>query len=100
MKINFQFAGIILLCCFAATTANFSLESRPGTQSIFAVYEATTPCDESLGNMMGMVPGFKCEMVKWNLTLYGKSNMETPATFDLTCTYGSSKQGTRGFAEG
>lgn len=62
-------------------------------------FEATTPCGEEIKQMLGIPGNAECEMMKWSLSLY-RDDKNLPSTFDLTCTYGSAKQGTRGFKEG
>ena len=62
-------------------------------------FEATTPCDEEIKKLLGIPRSVECEMMKWNLSLY-RDDKNIPSTFDLTYTYGSAKQGTRGFKEG
>ena len=62
-------------------------------------FEATTPCGEDIKQLLGLSTGIECEMMKWNLTLY-RDDKDLPLTFELSFTYGSAKQGTRGFKEG
>lgn len=62
-------------------------------------FEATTPCDEEIKQILGIPGSAECDMIKWNLSLY-RDDRNIPSVFDLTCTYGTAKQGTRGFKEG
>ena len=77
-----------------------SQTTAPDYPELKKTFEATTPCDNEVKEMLGIPADFNCEMMKWNLTLYQDSKEKKPATFDLTCTYGLAKQGTRGFMEG
>lgn len=73
--------------------------SQPAGSSKKTSFEATTPCNEEVKQLLGIPAGIECEMMKWDLTLY-RDEKDLPSTFDLTYTYGLAKQGTRGFKEG
>lgn len=62
-------------------------------------FEATTPCSDEVKQVLNIPGNPECEMMKWNLSLY-RDEKDLPSTFDLSYTYGSPKQGTRGFKEG
>ena len=85
---------------FSLTVSNFCKEPSPPLPAIYGVYEATTPCEEPVLNMLRLSPDFKCEMMKWKLTLHIEPNTQSPSAFELICTYGMPKQGTRGFING
>jgi hypothetical protein len=83
--------GITNSCSQSASSAGLST---------YGLFEATTPCDDEAKKILGISPGFKCEMIKWNLTFYNDPNKNTPTSFHLICVYGMAKQGTRGFMDG
>lgn len=87
----FLWVGITNSCSQSANTAGLST---------YGFFEATTPCDEETKKILGISTGSKCEMMKWNLTLYKDPNKNSPATFHLICVYGMARQGTRGFMDG
>jgi hypothetical protein len=62
-------------------------------------FAATTPCNEEIKQMLNIPGDVKCEMMKWSLSL-SRDDKNIPSAFDLTYTYGSPRQGTRGFEEG
>lgn len=68
--------------------------------TIRKIYVASTPCSENSKPVPGIPPGADCEFIKWNLTLYQNAADKTPATYELHCVYGLSKQGTTGFIGG
>ena len=82
--------------CFASNSCSQTTRP-PGSSPI--VFEASTPCNEALKQMLHIPQRTKCDFVKWNLALNYEKTW-TPSTFKLNCTYGLAKQGTRGFAEG
>ena len=90
------FAAIMIFLC-GGILNSCSQTSNPPARNFF---EATTPCDEAVKKMLGIPLTFKCEMMRWAITLYHDPNKDIPATFSLNCTYGLAKQGTRGFMEG
>lgn len=90
------FAAIMFFLC-GGIINSCSQTSDPSAQSFF---EATTPCDEAVKKMLGIPADFKCEMMRWAITLFHDPNKNTPTTFSLNCTYGLAKQGTRGFMGG
>ena len=89
-------AAIMFFLC-SGITNSCSQTADPSARSFF---DATTPCDETVKKILGIPIDFKCEMIRWGLTLYHDPKKNTPVTFNLNCTYGLAKQGTRGFMEG
>ena len=84
---------------FCLSISNSCSQHTSEAKSIFGVYETNTPCEEDVLNMLHLAPNFKCDMLRWKLTLYKETTSQFPSSFDLACTYGSGKQGTRGFTE-
>lgn len=76
-----------------------SQSSGSGTVSKKTSFEATTPCNEDIKQLLAIPTGIECEMIKWKLSLY-RDDKDLPSIFELSYTYGSAKQGTRGFKEG
>lgn len=62
-------------------------------------FEATTPCSDEVRQLLNIADNTECGMMKWSLLLY-RDDKDLPSSFDLSYTYGSPKQGTRGFTEG
>jgi len=50
--------------------------------------------------MLQIHPDTKCEMMKWNLTLFQDPKTSAPGEYKLIYEYGLAKQGTKGFMEG
>ena len=95
-KLRFSVAMLFFYCCIGQSC---SQQTGPGDKSLKQTFEATTPCNDEVKEMLGIPADFKCEMMKWNLTLSNDSKMN-PSIFNLVCTYGLTKQGTRGFTDG
>ena len=96
-KIRVSFA-ILFFYCF--TVQCCSQTTKPGDTLLEKSFKATTPCDNAVKEMLGIPDNFKCEMLKWDLSHYQDSKEKASPTFNLSCTYGLGKQGTRGFMEG
>ena len=94
-KLRFSLATLFFYCCVGQSC---SQQTGPGDKSLKKTFEATTPCNDVVKEMLGIPADFKCEMMKWSLTL--SDSKKNPSTFSLVCTYGLAKQGTRGFTEG
>jgi hypothetical protein len=94
-QVRFSFATLFFYCCVGPCC---SQQPGPGDKSFKKTFEATTPCNDAVKEMLGIPANFKCEMIKWNLILSNDSK-KNPSTFDLVYTYGLAKQGTRGFTE-
>ena len=94
-KTSFLIATVFFYCFINQSCSQTTNSSgRSGKKT----FEATTPCTEEIKQMLGITDP-ECEMMKWALSLY-RDDKELPSTFDLSYTYGSGKQGTRGFKEG
>ena len=93
-ELRFSLATLFFYCCIGP-----SCSQQPGDKSLNKTFEATTPCNDDVREMLGIPADFKCEMMKWRLSLLSNSK-KSPSTFDLVYTYGLGKQGTRGFTEG
>jgi len=89
-------AAILVFLCGGITNSC----SQTAGPSHVRLFEATTPCNETVRKILAIPLDFSCEMIRWNLTFYDDPKKNTPATFTLSCIYGSGKQGTRGFKEG
>ena len=99
MKTTRYLSTALLLCLYPAIS-NICVHPDAKTREVFGIFEATTPCNSSVLSMLQVSSGANCEMMKWKLTLYKEANMQSPSSFELDCTYGVPKQGTRGFVEG
>ena len=95
-ELRFSLATLFFYCCIGPSC---SQQTGPGDKSLSKTFEATTPCSDAVKEMLGIPPDFKCEMMRWKLILSNDSK-KNPSKFDLVCTYGLGKQGTRGFSEG
>jgi len=89
-------AAILIFLCGGITNSC----SQTADASVVSLFEATTPCNETVRKILAIPLDFPCEMIRWNLTFYNDPKKNTPATFSLNYIYGSGKQGTRGFKEG
>jgi len=95
-KLRFSVATLFFYSCIGQSC---SQQTGAGDKSLKQTFEATTPCNDEVKEMLGIPADFKCEMMKWNLTLSNDSKMN-PSIFNLVCTYGLTKQGTKGFTDG
>lgn len=95
-ELRFLLATLFFYCWIGQSC---SQQTGPGNKSLKKTFEATTPCDDAVKEMLGLPADFKCEMMKWRLILSDESK-KNPFTFDLGYTYGIAKQGTRGFTTG
>jgi hypothetical protein len=95
-ELRFSLATLFFYCWLGQSC---SQQTGHDDRSLKKTFEATTPCNDAVKEMLGIPADFKCEMMKWRLTLSNDSK-KNPSTFDLVYTYGLGKQGTRGFSEG
>jgi hypothetical protein len=84
--------GVTFLAFLCLGFSNFC--THPTNSRSKIEYEATTPCNESVKQMLKIPAAFKCEMIQWKLAL-----QEDSKSFELTYEYGEPKQGTRGFSD-
>jgi hypothetical protein len=68
--------------------------------SVPAVFVASTPCSSGTKPLPGIPREAGCELIKWELKLFGDIGKQTAGTYVLNCVYGMPKQGTRGFING
>jgi len=98
-QVKLFFATTLLAACFVIT--NSCSQTPLSVSSSFSeVFEASTPCNDVSKTLFGMPSDTKCELMKWNLTLYQDPKTLAPSTYKLICVYGLPKQGTKGFMEG
>lgn len=95
-KASFYFVAIFIFLFVGITNSC----PQPSDSSAQISFKATTPCKETVKKILGIPLDFRCEMMRWRLTLYYDSKRNAPTTFHLVCEYGLGKQGTRGFMEG
>ena len=95
-EFRFSLATLFFYCCIGQSC---SQQSGPGDKPLIKTFEATTPCNDAVKQMLGIPANFECEMMKWKLILSNDAK-QNPSTFDLAYTYGLAKQGTRGFTDG
>jgi hypothetical protein len=95
-ELRFSLVTLFFYCCIGPSC---SQQADPGNKSLKKTFEATSPCNDVVKEMLGIPADFKCEMMKWKLILFNDAK-NNPSTFDLVYTYGIAKQGTRGFTEG
>jgi hypothetical protein len=60
-------------------------------------FVGSTPCSEVTRPLPGIPHDRECELIKWELRLSGGPEA---GSYSLFCSYGLSKQGTRGFING
>ena len=94
-KLRFSLATLFFYCCVGQFCAQ---QTGQGDKSQSKTFVATTPCNDAVKEMVGVAADFKCEMMKWKLTLFNDARKD-PSTFELVYTYGMAKQGTRGFTD-
>lgn len=95
-ELRFSLATLFFYCCIGPSC---SQQTGPGDTSLRKTFEATTPCNDAVKEMLGIPTDFKCEMMRWRLILSNDAK-KNPSAFDLVYTYGMAKQGTRGFTAG
>ena len=93
----FTIALFTSCCSISSSSCQTGKKTDASAQVIF---EATTPCDELSKSLLRIPESTKCEMMKWKLTLDKDSKTSTLTNYNLICTYGVGKQGTREFMEG
>ncbi|GAB3318535.1 hypothetical protein GCM10027299_10140 [Larkinella ripae] len=62
-----------------------------------ATFWATSPCDQIPRAMLSIPAPAKCEMIKWELTLYRDPRNQNPTFYKLNYTYGQPKPSTTDF---
>ncbi|HTD99607.1 MAG TPA: hypothetical protein VK668_09975 [Mucilaginibacter sp.] len=88
-------AGIYFSSLYAcAQVATADKSSAP------AVFVASTPCSPGSKPLPGIPREAGCELIKWELQIFGDTGKHASGTYILDCTYGMPKQGTRGFING
>ena len=90
----------ILFSVFAGITSSCSQTVKSTSSSDPVVFEATTSCNDAAKKLLGIPGDFKTEMMKWRLTLYHDTKTSVRSDFNLICTYGIGKPGTKDFMEG
>lgn len=96
---QFKFAFSALLILFMVTNS-CSQNNGEGSSSVMGVFAGSTPCSEGTRPVPGIPVNTKCELIKWNLTLFQDESTKTPTTYRLHCAYGLPEQGTTGFIGG
>lgn len=94
------FLATILVSFLFGITNSCSQSSPITNPTPYAVFEASTPCDELSKSLLEIMPDTKCEFMKWKLTLFKDSKNSNPTDFNLICTYGMGKQASRDFQTG
>lgn len=95
-KLRYSLAALFIYGC---TWQSCAQQTDTGDKSLKKIFEATTPCNDEVKKMLGIPADFKCEMMKWSLTLSSDSKKD-PSSFRLIYTFGLGKQGSRGFTAG
>src|SRR5687767_3448005 len=72
----------------------------PHGSALPEVFVATSPCDDVSRRLLQIPAADKCEMIKWNLTLYLDAATLTPASYTLQFIYGLPQPGTNGLVNG
>ena len=92
------------ICVAIVFTTSFAINSSSQTANnsspAAAVFVATTPCDDISKSLFHIPSTSQAQMMTWDLRLYHDPKTSAPATFNLVCTYGMPRQGTRGFMDG
>ena len=89
---------MIIFIAFIGITNSCSQSSSP-VNSVYGIYEGTTPCTDAVKKILNIPADKKCDMMRWRLSIYKDSKKSIPSDFDLFYTYGIGKQGTKGFTE-
>ena len=98
-------ATVQMLILFLAGTYFSALrayaQTRPTDKpSAPVVFVASTPCSSGTKPLPGIPKEAGCELIKWELRLWGESGKDTSGVYVMDCIYGMPKQGTRGFIDG
>jgi hypothetical protein len=56
--------------------------------SVPAVFVASTPCSSGTKPLPGIPREAGCELIKWELKLFGDIGKQTAGTYVLNCVYG------------
>src|SRR6202007_1807320 len=64
------------------------------------IYMASTPCSSGTKPLPGIPANAGCELILWDLKLYGNNEQQTQGTYILDCDYGLPQQGTKGLVRG
>jgi hypothetical protein len=97
MQLKLVFTPALLLLMI---TNSCSQKNSTGNASVVGIFVASTPCGQGTKPLPGISVNEDCEMIKWNLTLYGNESDKTPANYKLRCVYGVLKQGTTDYIGG
>ena len=63
-------------------------------------FMASTPCSPGTKPLPGIPKEAACELIKWELKLFGDIKKQRSGTYTLNCVYGMPNQGTQGFING
>ena len=98
-QVKLFFATTSLAVCLVITNS-CSQTTTPANSSAPLVFKATTLCSDDVKSLLQIPADTKCEMMKWNLTLFRDPKTSAPGEYKLIYEYGMAKQGTRDFMEG
>src|SRR5688572_1703457 len=98
-QVKLFFATTSLAVCLVITNS-CSQTTTPANSSAPMVFKATTLCNDDVKSLLQIPADTKCEMMKWDLTLFRDPKTSAPGEYKLIYEYGMAKQGTKGFMEG
>src|SRR5688500_7988136 len=98
-QVKLFFATTSLAVCLVITNS-CSQTTTSANSSNPVVFKATTLCNHDVKSLLQIPADTKCEMMKWNLTLFQDPKTSAPGEYKLIYEYGMAKQGTRDFKEG
>ena len=99
-QVKLFFATTSLAVCLVITNSCSQTTTTPANSSNPVVFKATTLCGDDVKSLLQIPADTKCEMMKWNLTLFQDPKTSAPGEYKLIYEYGLAKQGTRDFMEG
>jgi hypothetical protein len=100
MKATVRTVFLFLVCIYFSILYAHAQAAPADNSRPPAVFVASTPCSEGTKPLPGISREAGCELIKWELRLFGDTGKHTSGNYILDCTYGMPKQGTRGFING
>ncbi|WP_257667915.1 hypothetical protein [Parapedobacter tibetensis] len=71
-----------------------------GSSTDSVIFVASTPCSAGTRPLPGIPAKAACELIKWELKLFGGSEAQQSGTYMLDCDFGEPKQGTKELMHG
>src|SRR5262245_47821394 len=77
----------ILLTCLALVVQEETTANQ-GEAAVFGVFAGSTPCDDSIRQLLQIPAGVAADLIQWQLTLRNEPKTLAAACYELHCKYG------------